>query len=101
MTGFKNITEVKRANKARGHYWFSPATVKSFKSRVETPVQGGFYWVESTTNYNDTAREYLAVGCSPDGDIQYLHGAQRFATKASAQRIIDAILKAREIEGTL
>lgn len=71
---FKTITEAKRANKAAGHYWFSPNTVRLFKSRVETPIIAGRYWVESTTTYNDVGREYKLVRADDDGDISYVHG---------------------------
>lgn len=93
---FKNISEVKKANKTAGHYWFSPDTVKYFASRVETPVIGGFYWVESQRNYDGTAREYKAVAASPDGDISYLHGAEGFATLEDAKAVIDEIIASRE-----
>ena len=92
---FKNITEVKRANKELGHHWFSTSTVKYFNARVETPVLGGYYWVESQDNYDRTKREYLAVSAAPDGAVSYLHGAERFNTLAEAKAIIDAIIEGR------
>lgn len=69
---YRNITEVKKANKALGRYWFSPDTVRFFKSRVETPIIAGRYWVESTTTYNDEGREYKLARVGDDGDISYV-----------------------------
>ncbi len=91
---FRNITEVKRANKALGHHWFEADP--SREHRRETDIIGGFYWVESSWDFNRTNREFLAVAASPDGAIQYLHGAERFATLAEAKAIIDAIVDGRD-----
>lgn len=92
---FKNIAEIKRANRAGGHYWFSPDTIRFFGAKVETPVIGGFYWVESTDNYDNTRREFLAVGASPTGDISYLRGGERFTTKEQALAVINDIVENR------
>lgn len=86
---FRNITEVKKANKAAGHFWFSPATIKAFTSRVESPIMGGRYWVESTTNADDTDREYKLVVAHDSGDVQYLtqpgtYTVFRFDTRVEA-----------------
>lgn len=89
---FRNITEVKKANKAMGHHWFS---VKD--ARRVTPLIGGFYWVESLPNFDDTGRDYMAVAASPDGAIQYLADAERFATLQEAKAIIDNIVNNREV----
>lgn len=88
---FRNITEVKRANRAIGHHWFNAKL-----GRAVTPLMGGFYWVEAVPNYDGMATDYMAVGASPDGAVQYLHGAEHFATKAEALAIITDILKARD-----
>lgn len=90
---YRTITEVKRANKASGHFWFSPATVKAFASRVESPILGGRYWVESTTTYNDEGREYKLCVADDDGDVQYVRGDDgilRFETRVDA---LDALVE--------
>ena len=88
MTTYRNITEVKKANKAVGHYWFSPDTIKHFASRVETPIMGGRYWVESTRNADDSDREYKLCAASDDGVVGYLHDDKRnilrFASRTEA-----------------
>lgn len=96
-TGFRNITEVKRANKAIGHFWFAPDPVN--QHRVETKIIGGHYWVESA-NLGCTGRRdrrgYAAVAADPNGAVSYLHGAERFPTLDGARAIIDAIVNNRE-----
>jgi hypothetical protein len=90
---FRNITEVKRANKAIGHHWFESDPTRNY--RRETALLGGHYWVESSDNFDGTAREYMAVATDANGGVSYLHGAQRFATLAQARAIIDTIIEGR------
>lgn len=90
---FRNITEIKKANKAAGRYWFSPATVKLFASRTETPIMGGRFWVESTRNADESGREYKLCMVHDDGDVEYVRhpgggDILRFATRVEA---IDAL----------
>lgn len=91
---FKNITEIKRANKALGHHWFTHDPVSNY--RVETKVLGGHYWVESANNFDQTARVFFAVAADPSGAVSYLHGAERFAFLDDARAIIDAIIDGRD-----
>lgn len=106
---FTNIAEIKRANKNAGRYWFSVDTVRAFKSRVESRIydggashdypEGSRLWVESTTNYDDTAREYkLAIFDVATGDISYVSARApkfttlRFRTKAAAVQALEGLL---------
>lgn len=93
MSGYRNITEVKRANKAIGHHWFEYDPTR--EHRRETPIIGGFYWVESLWNFDKTARLFVAVAASPDGSIQYLAGAEHFATLADARAYVRQIVDNR------
>lgn len=56
---FTNIAQIKEAAKASGSFWFSPSTVKYFRSRVESRIYESSscrYWVESIRNFDDTGR---------------------------------------------
>jgi hypothetical protein len=90
---FRNITEVKHANRALGHHWFVADPTRNY--RRETILLGGRYWVESSDNFDGTAREYMAVAADPNGRISYLHGAERFVTLAQARAIIDTIIEGK------
>jgi hypothetical protein len=112
MSGFKNITEVKRANKAIGHHWFSRESVEYHGSRVETPVMGEHYWVESAWknaadhfDYShhanhlspddyELSRVYRPVAVDPNGAVQYLR-PNGYKTLAEAKAVIDDILAGR------
>lgn len=98
---FTNITQIKDANKAAGMFWFSPATIKCFKARVETRVytakdsrdypQGSRVWVESTWTGEEArprAREYKIPRFDvASSDISYVNVDYRtlvFTTKGAA-----------------
>jgi hypothetical protein len=71
------ITEVKRANKSAGRFWFSPETVKYLKSRVESTVFADRFWIESVQNTLDgqviEPREYSIAEFDTDtGDISWV-----------------------------
>lgn len=72
MSRYMTITDIKRANKDAGRFWFSKDTVRFFKSKIESTVfdggispdypQGCRLWIESTNTYEDKGdREYKIV----------------------------------------
>jgi hypothetical protein len=98
---FTNVEEIKKANAAAGRFWFSPDTIKAFAARVETRVyyagDNRRLWVESTRNYDDSAREYkIAVFGVADADVSYLWaesvGILRFRTKRAAVECVEGLL---------
>lgn len=106
---FTNIADIKHANKNAGFYWFSPDTIRAFDSRHVSRIydggashgypEGSRLWVESTRNYNGTAREYkLAIFDIATGDISYVSAhigwsaILRFTTKAAAVQAIEGLL---------
>jgi hypothetical protein len=99
---YRNITEVKRANKAAGYFWFSPATRKHWGARVETPVMDGRFWVESARTYDDEGREYKLVYATDDaGAVDYFRAGGtdilRFPTRAEAiDALVEYIAKEKE-----
>ena len=42
---YRNIEEIMRANKERGHYWFSPETMEAHNSKVYPKLYGGRYFI--------------------------------------------------------
>ncbi|MHD0294307.1 hypothetical protein [Rhodococcus qingshengii] len=96
--GFNNIAELKAANEAKGHTWFSNESTDYHGTVTETEVIGGFYFVESS-NLNlgepESGRVFRAVGASPDGVVQYLKGGDKFATLEEAVAYIDGVIADR------
>lgn len=88
---FKNMTEVKKANKAIGHHWFSVPD-----SHRVSPLVVGRYWIESNAPLQDDGpRRIFAVAAAPNGEVSYLKGADTFDSIAAARAYIDAIIEGR------
>lgn len=54
----KTMADAKERNAETGHYFFSPDTVRFFKSRIETSLLKGNYFVTSELAPHDTERKY-------------------------------------------
>jgi hypothetical protein len=67
---FKTIADVKAANKAIGHFWFSKDTMKFFDSKIETQLYAGKYFI-SSERFSDTYPRYYKIReVKPDGSIE-------------------------------
>ena len=68
---YNNITQIKRANKAAGSYWFSPETLKWFNSKFPAkcvyPVRDGAFFISS--EYSKGV--YISTGWIPDGPTRW------------------------------
>ena len=84
---FKNITEVKKANKDKGQHFFSKDTLAFFGSKVYPElytVAGRQFFLTSEDNFNRTERGYTIREAMLDGDIETLGEFLQFATKEQA-----------------
>lgn len=81
---FTTVGDIRRANKRAGLFWFAPATIAAFGSKVESRIydegvsedypEGSRVWVESRRNFNGTAREHLIARFNvATSDISYVH----------------------------
>lgn len=84
---FKNITEVKKANKDKGQHFFSKDTLAFFGSKVYPElytVAGRQFFITSEDNFNRTQRGYTIREVMPDGDIETLGEFLQHETKEQA-----------------
>lgn len=65
---FRTITEIKRANKAAGNTFFDRSHMRFWRSRIESPVYGGKYFV--TSEQTDDERVYTVRRANDDGEIE-------------------------------
>ncbi len=101
-TVYANIADIKRANKALGHYFFEPDTMRFFNSRVGSKVYGGRYFITSEQRepypYRDmsgnlqpaTERRYTIREAMPDGSISTVgdfHSLSKSEAKREAKRL--------------
>lgn len=87
---FKTIDEIKAANKAAGHNWFSPDTMRYWHTRVGKTVYGGRYFVTSDGpgGRDKDERRYTVREASPSGEVSTADGCTygEFATHAEAAK---------------
>lgn len=77
---FRTINDVKRANRKRGHYWFSPDTLRWFRSRIETELVAGRCFITSEQQDDNHPRLFTVREAYPDGDIGTVGSFQQHAT---------------------
>lgn len=79
------IREIKEANRAAGHHFFEPSTMRFFNSRILRGVIGGRYFVTSEKFDEGYPRLYTVRECRPDGDIIAVSEFQQFDTPSKAR----------------
>ena len=70
---FNNITEVKKANKAKGQHFFDKEALSFFGSKVFPElytVAGRQFFITAEDKFNRTKKAYTIREALPDGDIQ-------------------------------
>ncbi|MCK0441211.1 hypothetical protein MUG78_17570 [Gordonia alkaliphila] len=90
---FNNITEIREANAAAGHYWFNESC------RAETKILGGRYWVESRprervpSDHPEGARWYAAVKANDDGTVEWFDtNHTRMESFEAARELLNSVL---------
>lgn len=81
---WQRISDVRDANAAVGHYWFSKDTMRFFDSRVESALYGGRFFITSEKRgFDDDARRTYAVRVAmDDGKIEQIGTAMNFIEDA-------------------
>lgn len=74
---FTSIDEIRRANEAAGYYWFSPDTLRWFRSRIHADVYDGRYFVTSERNPSGE-RRYTVREVTDDGEVKTAEGCEFF-----------------------
>lgn len=85
---FSNMTDIKTANRELGHHFFDADTMRFFRSRVESDVIGGRYFITSEQYESSTGerapRRYTVRVAKNNGDVDTVGEFQAFSTKAEA-----------------
>lgn len=86
---FKNMADVKAANKAIGHHFFDKDAMRFFNSRIEGELYGGRYFVTSEQFVDSDGvaapRKYTIREVKEDGRIDDASEFQQFASLRAAQ----------------
>lgn len=81
-----SIGAIKKANQEAGYFYFSPDTMRFFKSRVMQdvfPLENGALFVTSERQEGDI-RRYTIRRAWDDGDITTLDGFQSYTSRNGA-----------------
>lgn len=69
---FESIQQIKDANEALGHFWFSEDTMKGFDTRIVEGLHYGHLFVYSDRNYDDTGRDFKIAYAFNTGHVERL-----------------------------
>jgi len=89
---FDTMDEVRAANEAIGHYFFSPATRRFFRSRIGSKLYGSKYFVTSEQFDDNSPRLYTIRYVYPDGSITTIGNFQQYVSRGDAVRSIEHLL---------
>lgn len=80
MTSYSSIAEVRAANKAAGYNFFARDTMRYFRSRVESKIYGGRYFITSEADYylSKFPRRYTVRRANDDGSIDTVGDFQAY-----------------------
>jgi len=81
---FRNIADIKCANRVYGRYFFEPDTMRFFGSRVLDEVYGGRYYVTSEKPPYGP-RAYTVRRAGSEGEITTIGKVCQYATAAQAK----------------
>ena len=102
---FATIAEIREANAAAGHFWFEPATMRFFRSRVYRPVVGGRFFVSSkqfcSLAGDCRPRTYAVQVVDDRGHVDTVDGHDEYATLKEARAAADRLDAAGETFDTL
>lgn len=84
---YDTIDQIKAANRAHGGYFFSPNTMRTWRSRVLDGVIGGRYFITSEAR-ESYGRRYTVRECLPSGDCRTVRELDfaSFSTPAAARK---------------
>jgi len=89
---FETMADVRAANKAIGHHWFSPGAKTFFRSRVGRTLYGGRYFISSEQFSERAPRFYTIREVSHDGQIRTVGTFQQYRDAESARKEIKSMI---------
>jgi hypothetical protein len=87
MTTYENIRQIEYANTSAGHYFFSPSTMRFFRSKIASrSIIGGRYFITSEQFDASSPRLYTIRIANDDGSIDTVGEFQQYETVEAAKR---------------
>lgn len=91
----RKITELKAHNKANGGCWFDAAAMRFFRTRIESKIIGGRYFITSEQQDDDTPRKFTVRSFDSKGKVDTVGEFHAYDTKEEA---LAAIPTASEVQ---
>lgn len=90
---YLSVTQIKRHNEDIGHHFFSPDTLRFFKSKVYEDLHLGRYFITSEMNKyaTDGKREYTIRVAKGDGSIDTVGEFGQYPSLKSARTALGKI----------
>lgn len=89
---YKTIAEVRAANKATNHFFFSRDTMRFWQTRIHGGLRRGRFFITSEDNYDRTRRLYSVREAMPDGSIETRGELQGSRTVEDAREALEGLL---------
>jgi hypothetical protein len=84
MTNYASIQDIRAANERAGQHWFSPSTMRFFRSRIGRTVIGGRFFVTSEQYHDGSPRLYTIREALEDGSVETVGGFQAWRSSRDA-----------------
>jgi len=88
---FNNMVQIKKANEAISHCWFSEATMNFFNTNIESGVFYGKYFITSE-RHPGKSRHFNIRMANEDGSIDTIGDFNKFSTLAAARNELERIV---------
>jgi len=95
------MDDVKRINRERGQHWFSPDTMRFFRSKIETEgaLIGDKYFITSEQRDYDTPRLYsVRIFDRGTGAVNTVGEFQEFRSKKAARVFATCMADENDVE---
>lgn len=91
---FRDIHELKDANRRNGNHWFSTETMRYFGTKIHGKLIDGRYFITSEFSFDKTQRLYTIRAAREDASIETIGEFQAYSTLKQARAALANILKA-------
>ena len=89
---YATLEQIKRANRAHGHHFFSPDTMRFFRSRIAPGVIGGRYFITSEQFDERSPRLYSIRVANDDGSVDRVGDFQYYPSLQAARKAARAMV---------
>jgi len=89
---YASLKQIKSRNKAAGRHWFSPDTMRFFKTILYPAIYGGCLFISSEKGPSGF-RMFTVRRANADGSIVSVSDFQQFGTLYAAKKWTQALVK--------